>query len=180
MRTGIFVTQLPVIDGLKGGASFGLYDSNNNNGAGASAAGATYAAVTAEVTGRLSMGTRDPVQCRQPDGSAMTYTGDEEINGKPIAGVDGGTLGTTKDGVSTSMCGKCATIAGTQFIIVDRIWENDGAGGNKYSDKSQADKKGTSVGSGQTQFDIAASKFKSGPAGGNNMTSVPVKIGGCN
>jgi hypothetical protein len=77
-----------LIDGLKGGASFGLYDSNNN-GAGASAAGATYAAVTAEVTGRLSMGTRDPVQCRQPDGSAMTYTGDEEINGKPIAGVDG-------------------------------------------------------------------------------------------
>ncbi len=180
MRTGIFVTQLPVIDGLKGGNSFGLSDSDNNNGAGASAAGATYAAVTAEVTGRTSMGTRDPVQCRQPDNSPMVYTNDEEINGKPIAGVDGQTLGTTKDGETTSMCGKCATIGGTQFIIVDRIWQNDGVGGNMYSDKNEADKKGQSTGSGQTQFDIAVNKWKSGPAGGNNMTAAPVKIGTCN
>ena len=188
MRTGIFVTQLPEIVKLNGGKTFALvaqYGSafssglSSGVGAGIAAAGAAYGAMTTEVTGRTSMGNQDPVQCRMADGSAMQYTGDEEINGMPIAGVDGGTLGTNQDGVTTSMCGKCATIKGIKFIIVDRIWENDGNGGKRYSDKSQADSKGSSIGTGHTQFDIAKNKFY-GNFGGNNASGASVQIGSCN
>ena len=180
MRTGVFITQLPRVAKKNGGKFFALNLADDDDGddfddAGVGAAGATAGAVTAEVTGRTSMGGRDPVQCRASDGSAMEYTGDEEINNRPIAGVDGTTLGTTSDGQSTSVCGKCAMVGDTEFIVVDRIWENDGANGMRYNDKSQADRKGSSIGNGYAQIDISKKKFYEKFGGNNASASFRIK-----
>jgi hypothetical protein len=101
------------------------------------------------ITGRISMGLRDPVQC------GYKYDQDEVIKGYPIAAVDGKTFGSLYDAKKTDICGKLVKIAGVTHIIVDRIWENDGDGGYIYNNKYNADHKIHPLKKGYTQYDTA-------------------------
>ncbi len=123
------------------------------------------------VTGRISMGATHPNQC------GMAYSGSEKVNGYWIAGVDGATFGSLYDGQRTSACGQLVCVNGTQFIIADRIWENDGVGGSTYNNKSNADRKVGGTGAGYTQIDIAAAAFYS-VFGGNNANAT-IQMGSC-
>lgn len=129
-----------------------------------------------EVTGRLSMGARDPFQCYN-----LSYSGDEQVNGKWVAGADGTTFGSMKDGEITGQCGRTFTIrnkktgASAEFILVDRIWENDGVNGRRYNNKGNADAKRGDIGPGYEQLDIAVAPFKS-LFGGHNPAASDVEI----
>jgi hypothetical protein len=120
------------------------------------------------ITGRTSMGARDPFQCYN-----LSYSGDEQVNGKWIAGADGTTFGSMRDGVITPQCGTTFTIRNiktgqsAEFILVDRIWENDGVGGQRYGNKASADAKSGGIGPGYEQLDIAVAPFRSLFAGNN-------------
>ena len=127
------------------------------------------------ITGRLSMGPRDGFQCYQ----SGSYTADEKVNGRWIVGVDGANLGTLYDahqspGNPGSQCGRILTITSNgrceNFVIVDRIWENDGAGNGTYGNKSDADRKTKPNGPGYPQLDIAKAPFYT-LFGGSNPTS---------
>ncbi len=133
----------------------------------------------ARISGRLSMGDFDSYQC-QP---YKTYSGAEQVNGRWIAGLDGKSFGSLYD-ANTPPSGQLAcnsiftiTYQGQceNFIVVDRIWENDGAGGQTYSDKSNSLKKINSKGPGYPQMDIAKRPFQSlfegkNPSGGYQIT----------
>lgn len=113
-----------------------------------------YVVEGALVTGRTSMGKRDPNQCGLP------YSGDERIQGYPIAALDGTNFHSMFDGVKTFMCGKKVKIAGVVHIIADRIWENDGKHGYLYDSKYNADKKIHTKTHGYDQIDTAIYTYK--------------------
>ena len=100
------------------------------------------------------MGTKDPVQCNS-NGEKYSYSGDESVGGTPIAGVDSKTFGSDKDGTVGDACGQCAMIRGTKFIVVDRIWQNGGAGSDEYTGSS-SNKQSTGK-TGHNQIDVAGS-----------------------
>ena len=121
----------------------------------------TKALTTGEyrVTNRMppggnGMATNDPVQCNA-GGNAYPYTGPEEMNNLPIAGVDGGTFGANDDGIVGNACGQCAMFRGTKFIVVDRIWQNDGSGAGTYTGSSSNRQRTGRAGYGQ--IDVAGS-----------------------
>jgi hypothetical protein len=121
-------------------------------------------ALSALITGRISMGLKDPVQCGD------TYDRDEVIKGYPIVAVDGHTFGSLYDNKKTGICGKIVKIAGVKHIIVDRIWENDGEGGFQYNNKYNADHKIWGISKGVTQYDTAIYTWKQ--RGGNKYLNV--------
>jgi hypothetical protein len=117
-----------------------------------------------KITGRKSMASDSPFQCYKTG----SYTGPEKVNGRWIAGVDGSTLGYNYDATASNQgphCGRTfsLTINGKceEFIVADRIWENDGNGGNTYGKKEDADKKVNPTGAGYLQLDIAVGPFQS-------------------
>lgn len=116
--------------------------------------------VVNEITGRLGMAPRAPFQCYN-----LTYSADEQVGGKWVAGADGTTLGTDRDGIITTQCGKVFAIRNkitgqlAEFILVDRIWDNDGVNGRRYNNKSNADAKRNDIGPGHTQLDIAIQPY---------------------
>ena len=182
IRTGIFVTQLDASHSGKATAMFGLLDSKPTKwgGTGLPALAAVSGTVSAEVTGRTSMGPRDNNQCQ------MAYSSDWKINGMPMAGVDGTTFGSNVDGTVSPMCGKCATIGNTKYVIADRIWQNDGTAGKTYTDKNAADQKQGGGAAGTTQFDISVpewlnkANFNNGKTPDTHPTTgVAATIGGC-
>ncbi len=127
------------------------------------------------LTGRTSMGPQDRFQCY----SLGSYTGSEKVRGRWIAGVDGATLGTLYDassGTQGSGCGRIFRINHggkcEDFIVADRIWENDGSGGRTYKVKADADRKGPGTGQGYPQVDIAVAAFQSLYGGNNPSGSV--------
>lgn len=132
------------------------------------------------ITGRMSMGPSDPFQCqtqRPDDPFKFSYTGPEKVNGKWIAGADGVTLGTTKDTTNPadkgSACGRTFIIRVgdkcEEFIIADRIWENDGPGYSTYNNYGASKSKSQGTGSGYLQLDIAVEPFRK-LFGGHNPT----------
>ena len=123
------------------------------------------------------MGPQDPFQCYSLGG----YTGSEKVRGRWIAGVDGATLGTLYDasrGTQGSACGRVFRINHSgkceDFIVADRIWENDGSGGRTYKVKEEADRKGGGTGQGYPQVDIAVAAFQN-LYGGHNPSG-PVNL----
>ena len=116
------------------------------------------------ITGRISMGLQDTVQC------GMKYDKDEFVHGFPIAGVDGTTFGALHDSVLTDICGKKIVIDGVIHIVVDRIWQNDGVNGYLYDDKYNADHKVWPKGKGYQQIDTA--QFTYWQRGGNQDLQV--------
>ena len=108
-----------------------------------------FPARAALVTGRLSMGILDPLQC------GFSYSGFEQVQGYPIVALDGATFGSIIDGVHPWTCGKKVKIAGVIHIVADRIWQNDGAGGNTYNDRDNANQKKWADGTGFQQYDTA-------------------------
>jgi hypothetical protein len=130
------------------------------------------------LTGRLGMNDTDGFQCYN-----LKYSGTEKVNGIWIAGVDGTTFGSMKDGAITPICGKTFTVkskktgASEQFIVVDRIWENDGVNGKTYNprDKAGADAKVRPTGNGYFQIDIAKRPFQS-MFGGHNPGDGDIEI----
>ena len=131
-----------------------------------------------DISGRLSMGPKDAFQCNN-----FSYSGNEQVNGMWVAGVDGTTFGSKVDGTITGSCGKTFSISNTktgqsaQFIVVDRIWQNDGPGGQLYNSKSDADAKSGGSGSGYQQVDIAVGAFNS-LFGGNNPAPGSYSVNG--
>ncbi len=119
----------------------------------------------AQITGRTSMGPRDGYQC-QP---YYSYTGDEQVEGRWIAGLDGKSFGSLYDAEGPKLgqlaCNNKFTITYNgkceNFIVMDRIWENDGAGEQTYSDKGNSLKKINGKGPGYSQMDIANGPFQS-------------------
>ena len=134
-----------------------------------------------DITGRTSMAPRAPFQCYQ----GYSYSDDEKVQGQWVAGADGVTFGATKDGQIGSGCGRTFTIKSNkngqsaQFIIVDRIWENDGAGGQRYNNKPNADAKTGGIGAGYFQLDIAVGAFNA-LFGGSNPSEGDYVISGLN
>ncbi len=106
-----------------------------------------------EVTGRTSMGLRDPNQC------GIDYSGNERVGNQQllITGIDNTHFGTNQDGQLTSSCGRVAYLhlngKRHPFVIVDRIWEARHA----------------------SQLDVAR-EFFYGPMGSNNVSNGTVEI----
>jgi hypothetical protein len=139
--------------------SSGSNETNETNGT-SGTSGTNDFSVVNVITGRLGMAPREPFGCWN-----LTYSSDEQVNGKWVAGADGTTFGGDRDGILGTNCGKVFTIRnkktgkGAEFILVDRIWENDGVNGRRYSNKSDADAKINDIGPGNTQLDIAIQPY---------------------
>ena len=112
------------------------------------------------ISGRTSMGKHDPTQCFNKE-----YSGPERIRGKLVAGLDGTTFGSKDNGVITPLCGTTFTVRNKkmnkslEFIVADRIWENDGVTGQRFNNEENAKKKLGGVGAGYSQIDIAVEGF---------------------
>ena len=145
------------------GKSLGLFLADGGGGDGG-AGSAGFA-----VTGRVSMAKDAQVQCYQfgqPEGQT------EKIGGRWIAGVDGGTLGTKSDSSGPAgegpKCGQTFSITNNQtgdteqYVVADRVWQNDGAGGCTWGDnqKADADAKINCQGSGKAQIDVANGAYE--------------------
>jgi hypothetical protein len=125
-------------------------------------AGASYGSFrrpgSFEITARTTMAPRAQNQC------GIQYSDDEKVGSPPmwIAGIDSINFGSESDGSPTGMCGRVAStnINGTQmeFVIVDRIWENDSRNRN------------------YNQLDVAKWVYEHGPLNRNNLQSSPVTL----
>ena len=166
MHTAIYVTQLPSVIQFYGSKSFALAEPINQQSIGGYGGGMAAAAKgeVVVVTGR-DMKWKEPFQCGLNSDPKYLYKDSDDneyLNGIPIAGVDGGTFGATKDGVNGSGCGKCYMIKNKKVIVLDRIWENNGTGQRHYgsSDKAGADSGGQGDAPGFKQFDVAKKFFE--------------------